>query len=268
MEAPSGLRDPRQAAEVARIEAAYSERDASGVEGRYRFGHPGYAFYTQLLEWSLLEALRRSPVELAQARLLDVGCGTGYFVHRLVEFGAEAATGVDLMPARVEAARRRYPEAHFVRANAAELPFDDGGFDIAMQFVCFSSVIDAGLRRAIAAEMWRVVRPGGIVVSYDIRPEPGPLRARRWLRTRRLRRQGQVTPSLTPTIGISEDELRRLFPEASLQYASAGLDFELCAIAHRSYLAARLLASVPLLRAHGIGVLVKPSRAEMATQAA
>jgi hypothetical protein len=50
-----------------------------------------------------------------------------------------------------------------------------------------------------------------------------------------------------------------LFPDASVWYSSAGLDFELCSIAERSYLAARLLACVPALRAHALAVMRKPS---------
>ena len=59
-------------------------------------------------------------------------------------------------------------------ANAAELPFPDGEFDLVTHFTCLSSVLDPGLRAAIAAEMWRVVRPGGVVLSFDMRPAPWP----------------------------------------------------------------------------------------------
>jgi SAM-dependent methyltransferase len=248
-----------QAAEVARIEADYRRRDASGIESRYHFTHPAYGFYMQLTEWSLLQALRRFAGDVSEASALDVGCGTGYFAHRLLEFGAASATGVDLMEERVRAARERYPTARFEQANAAELPFDDGQFDIVTQFVCFSSVIDDSLRSAIASEMWRVTRPGGIVVSFDMRPEPLTLRLRRWRRLRTVRAEGRPTAPLTQTVGISKRELQRLFPAASLWYSSAGLDFELCAFAERSYLAGCLLASVPGLRAHALAVMRKPS---------
>jgi SAM-dependent methyltransferase len=255
------LRSPLTASETSelrRIEAAYAERDAGTAAAVYRFTNTGYVFYMQLLEWSLLEALRSSPVEIDGARVLDVGCGSGYFLHRLTEFGAGAATGVDLMPERIDAARRRYPAIRFACANAAKLPFADGEFDVVTQFTCLSSVLDDGLRAAIAAEMWRVVRPGGIIVSYDMRPAPWPVRAMRWLGEQRRRGQELDATAATPTADISNEELRRLFPAGSLEHASVGLAFGLCGIAGRSYLAARLLACIPSLREHGIGVLVKP----------
>lgn len=249
--------DPEQAAEVARIEAAYRQRDAGDSKLTYRFANPGYAFYMQLLEWSLLDAVRRSPVDLERARVLDVGCGTGYMVNRLIEFGALQATGVDLMAGRVEAARARYPGGRFVRANAAALPFADGEFEMLTQFTCLSSVLDGGLRQAIAAEMWRVLAPGGIVVSYDMLPVSWTIRAMQRLGELRRGTLRGSTP-VTSTTGISADELHRLFPAAALSCRSAGLAFGLCRIAERSYTAARLLAYVPLLREHAIGVALKP----------
>jgi SAM-dependent methyltransferase len=261
MEPPSGP-DADQATEVRRIVAAYAERDASAAAAVYRFANPGYAFYMQLLEWSVLEALRDSPVALDAARVLDVGCGTGYFSHRMTEFGAVATTGVDLMPERIEQAHRRYPEARFVCANAAELPFAEGEFDVVTQFTCLSSVLDPALRAGIAAEMSRVLRPGGIVLSFDIRPAPYPVRAMQWLGRWRRR---ESDPPTTLTTGISAQELRRLFPGAAVRYQSSGLAFGLCGVAGRSYLAAQLLTHVPGLREHGVGVIVKPAAADAST---
>src|SRR5438477_438131 len=58
MERSSRAHDRGQAAEIARIETAYKLRDASS-SATYSFANPGYAFYLQALEWSLLETLRR-----------------------------------------------------------------------------------------------------------------------------------------------------------------------------------------------------------------
>jgi SAM-dependent methyltransferase len=256
MELVSEGHDHDPATELARIQAAYRERDAIS-RSVYSFTRAGYTFYMQALEWSLLDALRRAPLHLAGAHALDIGCGSGYLLHRLMEFGIGEVTGVDLMPERIEAARRRYPQPRFVCANAAQLPFADGEFDIVTQFTCLSSVLDPGLRSAIAAEMWRVVRPGGVVVSYDMRPPPWPVRALRALGEWRRRADNGTPEPATPTVPISAEELRRLFPEAAPAYQSAGLAFGLCAVAARSRLAAQLLATVPVLREHAIGIAVK-----------
>lgn len=244
-----------QATELDRIRRAYLARDVSTAPNPYHFLSPGYSFYMQLLEESVLDALRRAPVDLASARVLEVGCGSGYFVNRLSEFGAAASSGVDLMPGRIEAARQRYPGHQFVCADATALPFADGEFELVTQFTCFSSVLDPGTRAAIAGEMWRVLRPGGAVVSYDIRPATPAIEAMRWLG--RKRRGDDEEP--TPTTGISAQELRRMFPHGELRFTSAGLAFGLCGVVTRSALAARLMARIPALREHAIALLSKPA---------
>jgi SAM-dependent methyltransferase len=243
--------------EITRISDAYRlRRDHLGTTP-YRFGNPGYAFYMQLLEWSLLDGLQRSGCDIEGARVLDIGCGSGYFLHRLIEFGASEGSGVDLMPDRLESARARYPNLRFVQGNAAQLPFETEAFDLVTQFTCLSSVLDLHLRTAMAAEMWRVLRPGGLILSYDMRPEPWPLRVKRWSLAR-VHRSRTSNDAQTATTPISSDELRRLFPSAHLESWSAGLDFELCAIAGWSCAAARLLACIPALRAHTMAILIKP----------
>jgi SAM-dependent methyltransferase len=267
MEVGPNPRHPGQAAELARIEAAYEQRDTAGDESPYRFGNPGYAFFSELLEQALLDALRRAPVELERAAVLDVGCGSGYFAHRLLEFGATTVTGVDLMPGRIEQARTRYPAVHFQQANAAELPFPHASFDLVTHFTCLSSVLDPALRSAIAAEMWRVLAPGGAVVSYDIRPATRAVRGLRvlgrWRRgerpwTRETDETDEGREPQTPTTGIAESELRRLFPRATISYTSAGLAFGLTGIAARSPLAARALSYLPALHEHAIAVIARP----------
>jgi SAM-dependent methyltransferase len=248
----------REDPEVSRIEAAYRLRDQASRATPYTFANPGYVFFLQLLEWSLLEALRRSPVDIDRARVLDVGCGTGYFVHRLFEFGAREATGIDLMADRVAVASDRYPDARFVCGNAAKMPFEDERFELVTQFTCLSSVLDPELREAIAADMWRVLRPGGVIVSYDMRPESWLLGVKRWAAARR--RAPRPDAQATPTTPITEAELHRLFPAATVGYSSTGLDFDLCAISAWSPVLARALACIPPLRAHGMGVLIKQDR--------
>lgn len=105
------------------------------------------------------------------------------------------------------------------------------------------------------------LRPGGIVISFDMRPPPWALRAMRSLSARR-RGGGAADASVTPTTRISAGELERLFDRGTLEYASAGLAFGLCSVANRSYLAARMLAAVPGLREHGIGVVRGPDSEE------
>ncbi|HYM84899.1 MAG TPA: class I SAM-dependent methyltransferase, partial [Candidatus Dormibacteraeota bacterium] len=116
----------------------------------------------------------------------EVGCGSGASLVRFIGLGAapDRLAGIDLMPDRIDAARRLLPQADLRCGSAHELPYPNGRFDIVAQLTLFSSVVDPALQDAIAAEMLRVVRPGGAILWYDAdrsrsRPDFVPIPPRR-----------------------------------------------------------------------------------------
>ena len=103
-------------------------------------------------------------------RVLDVACGTGRTLHQLaVAHPALRLYGVDLSPAYVRLARRRLAdlaEVALAVENAESLPFADAAFDAVTSVYLFHE-LPRNTRRAVAREMFRVVRPGGVVVIED-----------------------------------------------------------------------------------------------------
>jgi SAM-dependent methyltransferase len=245
-------------AELERIRAAYRERDAQAAPAAATsaWSDPAYRFYMQRLEWELLEALGRAGAGLAGGRALEVGCGSGYFLHRLKEYGAAHAAGIDLMEERIEAARASYPTLELVAGDASALPWGDGEFDVVTHFTCLSSVLDPDVRARIAAEMWRVLRPGGVLVSYDMRRTPWPMRT-----LGRLRARGAGTPAapVTPTTPIELGELRRLWPSGGHDARTVTVTPEAAALSARARWLADALAVVPALRTHVLATVRKPA---------
>src|SRR5262245_55288137 len=121
--------------ELERIRSEYRARDAA-AETPYRWENPGYVAYLQALERALLRAFADAGVELAGARVLDVGCGSGYFLHRLREYGAGECHGIDLMEERIAEGRESYPGLELAVGSATELPYGNGEFDLVTQFTC------------------------------------------------------------------------------------------------------------------------------------
>jgi len=222
--------------ELDRIRSTYRSRDASG-ETPYRWDNPGYLTYIQSLERALLRAVADAGVRLTGARVLDVGCGSGYLLQRLREYGAGDCTGIDLMESRIEEGRRRYPTLNLQAGSATELPFPSGTFDLVTQFTCLSSILDDDLRLAAAREMQRVAS-GGWLLSFDMRGKP---------------RLGLRPASSSVTVPIDGRELRRLFGDPAL-LRKAALTFDLAQYFGRHAVVATALAALPPLRSHLLGL--------------
>jgi SAM-dependent methyltransferase len=102
-------------------------------------------------------------------RVLDAGCGGGYWLEQLVAAGARDVHGVDLIPARVQAAAARVPAADVRPADVRSLPYPDAHFDLVLLFTVLSSQPSADDHRATLREARRVTAPGGAVVVWDLR---------------------------------------------------------------------------------------------------
>jgi ubiquinone/menaquinone biosynthesis C-methylase UbiE len=112
------------------------------------------------------EALQAGPGD----RVLDVGCGPGFYVAELVEQVGPtgSVTGVDASPQTLELARRRTEGRDNVAlqlADATALPVPDGAFDAALSVQVLEYVTDVD---AALAELHRAVAPGGRVVIWDV----------------------------------------------------------------------------------------------------
>jgi SAM-dependent methyltransferase len=90
------------------------------------------------------------------ARVLDVGCGTGYFTRRLSAEGYEV-TGVDPDPAVLAYARSHRGREDYTPGDARDLPFPNGQFDYCVSIAALCFVPDE--HRALG-EMARVCRRG------------------------------------------------------------------------------------------------------------
>lgn len=97
-------------------------------------------------------------------KVLELGCGTGYFTRELVDTGAEI-TAIDISPALLAEARSEIEAANveFRVENAYEMCFAEESFD----HVVGSSVLHhLEIERALS-EIFRVVKPGGEIAFTE-----------------------------------------------------------------------------------------------------
>ena len=102
------------------------------------------------------------------ARVLDVGCGTGVLTRVLARWPAvRSVIGVDPAPALLEKARvaaADLPNVSFQEGDGRSLPFDGEMFDVVTSDSMLSHV--PGPERAIG-EAFRVLRAGGCLAVFD-----------------------------------------------------------------------------------------------------
>ena len=157
---------PQDAEEAARIRAVYRQRDASPQRrGAIEAASRRLGDERLDLTHRLLGHLLADP----HPYLLDVGCGGGGDLAHFRSAGwpAERLAGVDLISSRLASARAACPDCDLRLSEGSAIPFPDDAVQVATAATVFSSILDPNVRRALFAEMERVVRPGGLVIVYD-----------------------------------------------------------------------------------------------------
>jgi ubiquinone/menaquinone biosynthesis C-methylase UbiE len=152
-----------------------------------------YDYQVEVLFTGGADAMRRQllvPLRTAfetmrvrDARMVDIACGTGRFLRFVKEnYPRLEVTGLDLSAPYLAEARRRlrpWSRTAFAVALAEQLPLTTASVDIASCIFLFHELPHAVRRRA-AAEMARVLRPGGLLLFMDSiqvgdRPDYDPL---------------------------------------------------------------------------------------------
>jgi SAM-dependent methyltransferase len=174
---------------------------------------------------------------LAHLDILEIGCGTGDNILNLIGLGAspDHIVGNELIESHMRVAKFRLPSAvRFHLGDASRLPKSYGPFDLVMQFLVFSSILDDSLLESLASRVWSILRPGGMVLSYDFIVD---------------------NPSNPDVRGIPLRKLKTLFPEG--QFTAKALTVAppvARALTHKLY---PVLAILPFLKTHRLCAIRK-----------
>src|SRR3954470_16797845 len=177
--AGSGRRDARgggRRVSDAAADAVRSHYEALGELYRAAWGDSLHfaAFGPGQDRQDALSALERRLIEDGRfgpdARVLDVGCGTGAVALAIARRARARVTGIDLVPRHVARARACATDAGledrttFLEGDATALPFPDASFD---HVYAVESAYHAADKPRFYAECARVLRPGGRFLGTD-----------------------------------------------------------------------------------------------------
>jgi len=222
-----------------RIRDVYSLRIAN--DPRYSWFNSGHLYIVQGLERCLLESIAECGFSsLEKSRILEIGCGSGHWLREFVKWGAlpENVVGIDLLNDRVFEARRLCPKGVEVHCGSAtELLFSSASFDLVIQCTMFTSILDINVKKQIAGEMCRVLKPKGLILWYDY----------------------HVNNPRNPNVrGIKKREVHELFPNCTIEFRNVTLAPPVARwLVSYSWLACYLLEKIPWLCTHYLAVIRK-----------
>lgn len=211
----------------AQVRPTVADPEASGRDGRVRFDDTSFAasyaasyqgsgpaerYFSSRLH-AVFEILDRCP----GGDLLDVGCGPGMFVRRVLDTrpGDFRITAVDKAPAMIAeiAGRTAGAEVELAVGDAEALPFPDASFDV----VVAMGVLEYCDPSVVLRDLARVVRPDGLVLVSMLNPL-SPYRLFEWgVYWPLLRLLGQAEGLL----GLPP-ERRHSVPKSGIRALSAG----------------------------------------------
>jgi ubiquinone/menaquinone biosynthesis C-methylase UbiE len=227
--------------DLKRLRTEYGRRKADPqLAGRYSVFNEAQLFIIQSRERILLRLLKKHGLHgFAAYRILDVGCGSGFEMMNLLRYGTqpEHLFGIDLLPERIRQAYEHHWRSGLAQADGRFLPFPNASFDLAFQFTVFTSILDIAVKQALAADILRVLKPGGYLIWYDFWAD---------------------NPANAHVKGIKPAEIRRLFPGCTFDFCRVTLAPPIARrIVPISWLAAELLNLIPWLLTHYFVIIRK-----------
>lgn len=191
-------------------------------------------------ERAISRLLRPFGRELEEWKVLDIGCGTGRLMLLLNEMKIGRyglLTGYDVSKTALNPSIVKLGLPLIVAAENS-LPYDDASFDLIMQAVVFSSIPREETRKLLAAELVRVIKPGGYILWYDVIKKAGTL------------------------VGFCRLDIDTLFPGFCYQGFRCGLPFGLAgALCYKSQVLASLVEASGLFNSH-IAALIQKDRTQ------
>jgi SAM-dependent methyltransferase len=116
-----------------------------------------------------IKALSELVQQVKAQRILEVGCGTGFWLDLLAS-KVKVACGLDYSLGMLEQAKGRSAPLRLSRGDAVHLPYGDNSFDLVY---CVDAIHHFGNQPTFIAEAFRVLHPDGALAVLGSDPHSG-----------------------------------------------------------------------------------------------
>ncbi|MQB01591.1 MAG: methyltransferase domain-containing protein [Actinobacteria bacterium] len=100
---------------------------------------------------------------LTEPRVLEIGCGTGFYTSLFNQLGLDNYTGVDITNVLFDRHRRRFPRYRFLQADITKHPID-GSYDLAIMIDVIEHIVTRDALEAAFANLRAALAPGGYLI--------------------------------------------------------------------------------------------------------
>jgi SAM-dependent methyltransferase len=115
----------------------------------------------QLAARALAECERMAGIDVATARILDIGCGTGFYAQFHYDVGARTYTGIDLTDVLFGQLRERFSTYRFLQLDVTRDAIP-GKFDLVLMIDVAEHIIAEEAMDGAVENVRRALSPGGV----------------------------------------------------------------------------------------------------------
>ena len=175
---------------------------------------------------------------LSDCKILEIGAGEGKNINFFKQIGIPSKNIManELISNRIKRLKDAHPDIHLLEGNALNIQ-KVGPFDIIMQSLVFTSILDQSFRNKLANKIFELLKPNGIILWYDF---------------------VYNNPKNPDVLGVSKNEIRYLFPGASISFYRVTLAPPIGRRIGKLYNLVNFLA--PFFRTHVIAVIKKKNQ--------
>lgn len=226
--------------EISRILERYERRNSLSADGENPISSWRMEYIAEKERMNALLLRKHLHKDLRDATLLEIGCGNGSNLLRLLALGfaPENLAGIELVPSRAMDARKNLPGLVSIReGDATQQIRDDESHDVVHFSTVMSSILDDSFQLELASRAWQAVKPGGGILWCDFVFN---------------------NPRNPDVRGVSKRRVQELFPQGQCEFHSVILAPPIARRLEPWPWAHRVLGLFPFLRTHVVGWIGKP----------